>query len=306
MSWFTENDNTQKQLESIALYFNLGQILSVKRLAGYANKNYIVTTTTGEFIIKIVLNRTRVELEQEQIFTKRLKEYAFPAAYYLQSPHGSLCYQDENILAVVLQKKEGSVPERAAPVNRELGAQLARLHLLPTEGLPAKTSWMNPSYLPTALEVAEQHLEQQEVARFLQVYERIRPFQPASLPQSIIHGDVVPPNCLFLGSKLTAFIDWEEVTVGASILDLAMSVLLFCFVERRFQQNLFVHLLDGYTAVRPLTKDENDQLEIAVKYVGLSISMYFLLQFMLYHPDDHLKAMRTFYWDFQLDTWTIK
>jgi Ser/Thr protein kinase RdoA (MazF antagonist) len=305
MSWFTENDNIQKQLENIALYFGLGQVLSIKRLEGYANKNYIVTTTTGEFIVKIVLNRTRVELEQEQIFTKRLEEHAFPAAYYLQSPHGSLCYQDENILAVVLEKKEGRVPEKSEPVNHELGAQLARLHLIPTEGLPTKTSWMNPSYLPDVLEVATQHLEQEEVERFLRVYEQIRHFQPALLPQSIIHGDVVPPNCLFLDTQLTALLDWEEVTIGASILDLAMGVLLFCSVERRFQQNLFVSLLDGYTSIRPLTEDEHDQLAIAVKYVGLSISTYFLLQFMLYYPDDQLKAMRTFYWDFQLDTWTL-
>lgn len=307
MSWFTENDDTQRQLETISLYFDLGQVLSTKRLGeGYANKNYIVTTTTGEFVIKIVLNHTQAELGQEQTYLKRLAEHAFPATYYLLSPHGSFCYQDEHILAVALHKKEGSMPEKSEPTNRELGAHLARLHLIPTDALPPKASWMNQSYLPDALEVARQHLEQQEVQHFLQAYERIRHFQPTHLPQSIIHGDVVPPNCLFLGAQLTALLDWEEVTVGASILDLAMSLLLFCFVQRHFQQNLFAHLLDGYTAIRPLTKDEYDQLEIAIKYVGLTISTYFLLQFMLYHPDDHLKTMRTFYWDYQLDTWSIK
>ena len=45
---------------------------------------------------------------------------------------------------------------------------------------------------------------------------------------------------------------------------------------------------------------------VAVKYVGLTLSTYFLLQFMVYYPDDHLKAMRTFYWDYQLDTWVIR
>ena len=305
MSWFTEKDDDQKQLETISHYFGLGPVLSANRLGGHANKNYVVTTPMGAFVLKILLNHPRVDLEQEQRYLKRLEEYAFPAAYYLQSPHGSFCYQDEQILAVVLNKKDGAIPEMSEQVNSELGAQLARLHLLPTEGLPPKPSWMNSSYLPEALEIARQHLEPQEVDPFLQAYENVRRFQPDSLPQSIIHGDVVPPNCLFLGAQLAALIDWEEVTLGASMLDLAMSLLLFCFVRRRFQQNLCAHLLDGYTTIRPLTKNEDDQLEVAVKYVGLTLSTYMLLQFMVYYPDDHLKAMRTFYWDYQLDTWVM-
>src|SRR5450755_2142196 len=139
------------------------------------------------------------------------------------------------------------------------------------------------------------------MALFSQVYETLRSFQPGQLPQSIIHGDVVPSNCLYLGTRLVALLDWEEVTVGASLLDLAVSLLMFCFVKRQFQPNLCASLLDGYTAIRPLTKNEYDQLEVAVKYVGLTASTYFLLRFLVYHPDEQLAAMRTFYWDYQLD-----
>ena len=201
MSWFTEKDGDQRQLETISHYFGLGRVLSANRLDGYANKNYVVTTPMGAFVLKILLNHPRADLEQEQRYLKRLEEHAFPAAYYLQSPHGSFCYQDEQILAVVLNKKDGGIPEKSEQVNRELGAQLARLHLLPTEGLPPKSSWMNSSYLPEALEIARQRLEPQEVDPFLQAYENVRRFQPDSLPQSIIHGDVVPPNCLFLDAR---------------------------------------------------------------------------------------------------------
>ena len=47
MSWFTEKDGYQKQLETISHYFGLGQVLSANRLEGYANKNYVVTTPRG-------------------------------------------------------------------------------------------------------------------------------------------------------------------------------------------------------------------------------------------------------------------
>lgn len=305
MSWFTEKDGYLQQLETISRYFGLGHVLEAQRVGGHANKNYVVTTPQGAFVLKLLLNHPRADLELEQSYLNRLEASAFPAAYYLQSPSGSFCYQDEQLLAVALPKKEGGIPEKSEPVIRELGAHLARLHLLPTDGLPPKISWMNPSYLPEALEVARQHLELHEVDPFLQAYEAIRHFQPIQLPQSIIHGDVVPENCLYLGTRLVALLDWEEVTVGASLFDLAISLLLFCFVKRQFQPNFYASLLDGYTAIRPLTKEEYDQLEVAVKYVGLTISTYFLLQFLVYHPDEHLAAMRTFYWDYHLDMWTL-
>ena len=301
-----EQDNSLKVLEIIARYFGLGRVLEAQRLGGHANKNYLVTTPQGEFVLKILLNHPRAVLKQEQIYLKRLQEHTFPAAYTLLSPHGSFLYQDDHLLAIAFQKKEGGIPEKSEQVNRELGVWLARLHLLPTDGLPPKTSWMNPLYLSEALEEARRHLGEAVVVPFFQAYEAIRHFQQAVLPQSIIHADVVPPNCLYLGTQLVAFLDWEEVTIGTSLVDLAMSLLTFCFAKRQFQPHFWAALLDGYTAIRPLTTREYEQLEVAVKYVGLTISTYFLLQFLVYYPDEQLATMRTFYWNYHLDTWTLR
>ena len=306
MSWLIEPDDYIQQLETIAHYFGLGQVLEAQRLGGQANLNYLVTTPRGAFVLKILLNHSRAVLEQEQIYLNRLEEHAFPAAYYLKAPNGSLCYQDEHLLAVALQKIEGGVPKQSEPVSRELGTWLARLHLLPTDGLPPKKSWMNPAYLSEKLEVAKQHLDESDVAPFLQAYVAIRHFLPAQLPQSIIHGDGGPQNCLYLGTRLVALIDWEEVTVGTTLFDLAFSLLSFCFVGKQFQHNFWAAFLDGYTAIRPLTREEYDQLEVAVKYVALTASTFYLLQFMVSQPDDLLKTRSTFYWDFHLDTWTIR
>src|SRR5262249_6206767 len=145
-SWFTDENEVPKQLEAIAQYFGLGQIHSAIRLGGYANKNYLLTTSVGNFVVKILLNHKRTDLEQEFLYLKKLEEHQFPAAYYLPSPHGSFLYQNDELLAAVLPKKEGQVPEKSQLVNQELGLYLARLHLLPVDGLSPKPSWMNPTY----------------------------------------------------------------------------------------------------------------------------------------------------------------
>ncbi len=293
------------QLAAISSYFELGPVLSQQRVGGNANENYLVTTEEGEFIFKNLLNYPLEVLQQEMIFLQRLKDYAYPAAYYLSSPRGPSFYQDQNILAVVQRKLAGHIPERSAAVNREFGLHLARLHLLPTHALPHKRSWMNTNYLLESFKIAQQSADNLQIDRFLQAYEQVRHF-PATLPQSIIHGDATLYNCLFVGDHLSALLDWEEVTVGASLLDLAMSTLMFCFVKRVFQPPLLTGLLDGYMQIRPLIKEELGQLEVAVKYAGLMVSTYFLLQSLRDASSKSAKELLEFYWQCGLTTWTMQ
>ena len=294
------------QLTAISSYFELGPVLSQQRVGGNANENYLVTTKEGEFLFKNLLNHPLEVLQQEMIFLQRLKGHAYPAAYYLPSPHGPSFYQNQNILVVVQRKLAGHIPERSVAVNREFGLHLARLHLLPTHALPNKHSWMNANYLSEALKVTQQAGAKPETDRFLQAYEQVRHFQPVTLPQSIIHGDATLYNCLFVGAHLSALLDWEEVTIGASLLDLAMSVLMFCFVKRVFQPPLLTGLLDGYMQIRPLIKEELEQLEVAVKYAGLMVSMFFLLQSLQDASSESAKDLLEFYWQYGLTTWTMR
>ncbi|HEY5003826.1 MAG TPA: phosphotransferase [Ktedonobacteraceae bacterium] len=294
----------QAQLEVISSYFGLGPVLLQQRIGGHANENYLVTTASGEFIFKLLLNHPLEDLQQEMIYLQRLKDHAYPAAYYLPSPHGPSFYQNQNILAVVQRKQAGHIPERSAAVNREFGLHLARLHLLPTHALPDKHSWMNANYLPEALKVAQQSDDHQATDRFLQAYEQVRHFQPATLPQTIIHGDATLYNSLFIGNHLCALLDWEEVTIGAPLLDIAMAILMFCFVKRIFQPSLFASFMDGYMQFRPLIQDEQEQLEIAVRYAALMVSTYFLLQSLQDHAATSAKDLQEFYWSLDFDPWT--
>ncbi len=292
------------QLEAISSYFALGSVREQQRVGGHANENYLVTTELGEFVFKLLLNHPLRDFQQELVYLQRLEEHGYPAAYYLSSPHGTSCYQDGNVLAVVLRKKDGCIPERSTAVNWEIGSRLAQLHLLPTDGLPDKDSWMGVNYLPEALTLAERSGNHQKIDPFLQAYEQVRHFQPALLPQSIIHGDVTPYNCLFIGEQLSALLDWEEVTIGTSLLDFAMVTLMFCFVRRVFQPPLLTSLLDSYMQLRPLLKEELEQVEVAVKYAGLTVSTYFLLQSFRNSSSESAKDLQRFYWQCGLDTWT--
>jgi homoserine kinase type II len=305
MSWQNDPANLQALLTTTTTHFDLGTLLSWSRTSGNANKNYFVTTDKGEFLIKLLLNHPREDVEKELAYLQRLQQHAFPASYYLAAPDGSLYYLYEDTPVAVQQKLPGDRPFPSPQINRVIGEQLARLHAIPHHGLPKKSSWMDSEYLPGAIRLIQQHFPIEEAGKFNDLYDSLPHFDLTILPQSIIHGDLVTFNCLFVDATLSAIIDWEEVTVSISLIDFAFCLLNFCFPQNTFQPSLYHSLLDGYTQVRPFRQDEIDLLETAVKYVGLTGSAYFLLQFGLYHPDEQRKKWHTFFWDMGLDTWKI-
>jgi homoserine kinase type II len=302
MSHSTPNASVQQKLQAISHYFSLGTIRSSRRAIG-TNQNYFVTTTQGQFFFKIILTHSFEDVEKEAVYLQRLKVNAFPAAaYYIEAPDGSSVYHASDCIAVAMKKLKGKAPKVSERVCRTVGSNLARLHLVPADGLPEKGHWLDNTYLPEAIEVAKYTIGQGRLKELLRVYDRLRSFIPEAFPQSIIHGDLFTANCLFLDDQLCAFIDWEEVGTGASLLDVARSILGFCFVDQpsrwvEFAPHLYTSLLDGYLQIRLLTSDEQTHLEAAVKYACLTQPIWSLLQ------GEELKDLPLLLWI--LDTWAL-
>lgn len=305
MSWSRDDETLQEKLASVVHFFDLGSLLSRSRAGGYANKNYFVDTDKGEYVIKLFLPHQLDRLQRELLYLQHLAKHAFPAAYYLQAPNASFIYQDVDAVAVAMKKLPGQPPHPAQEVNKVLGSTLATLHTLPTQTLPVKKSWLDKAYLPEALEIIKSYLPPDELQPILHEYEGVRHFDPTHFPQTLVHGDLVPHNCLFVGNELTALLDWEEVCVGAAVQDFAVCVLNFCFSQKGFDQDLYLALYESYTYIRHLSKEERNAIELAVKYMGVTGSVTFLVQFGVYHPDEQLKASHAFYWQLGLDQWML-
>lgn len=147
----------------------------------------------------------------------------------------------------------------------------------------------------------------------LNVFHSLKHFQPAHLPQSIVHGDLCPDNCLFEGERLVAFVDWQEMGVTATLMDFTSTVLGFCFVDQDadsdywalFDPELYYALFESYTSIRPFSSAELAQLDAAMKYVGLTQPVWSMLNWQQYHSDQQMIETNTIYWKFSLDKLTL-
>ena len=162
---------------------------------------------------------------------------------------------------------------------------------------------MRSNYLADAIPVLENnYFDNKYVKELIQLHQALN-FKADSLPQSLIHGDCFPDNTLFKNEKFIAFIDWEDVCVGASLVEFALGIIAWSFKDNCFQVDLYNELHTNYTKNKPFTKDEEEKVEEAVHYVALTIAVWRFLYHNYYHPDEKLKNRFQSFWKQGLDKW---
>ena len=300
----------EAKLAAIAAHFGLGEVQSYTQITHCTNQNYLVTTTQGEYLFKIIINTTLEDILNGLPFLERLEACGFTATtYYLKSPRGEVAYHSPGCDAVVLRKLPGGIPELSSTVCREIGSHLAQLHLIPCDNLPEKRHWLHARYLSEIVEKAVKMYGPENLRETLKVSESLHDFQQETFPQSIIHGDLCAVNSLFEGEQLVAFVDWQDIGVSATIIDFVQTVQGFCFVDQDkdsdywalFDPELYRVLYESYTSIRPFSEYELAHLDEAMKYVGLIQPVWSMLMWEQYHPGEEMIETNLLYWKYGLD-----
>ena len=71
-----------EKLAAIADHFGLGQVHSFERAPG-TNQNFLVTTTEGDYLFKIIVNTTLENVLHGLPFLQRLEAYHFKVKQFL-------------------------------------------------------------------------------------------------------------------------------------------------------------------------------------------------------------------------------
>jgi Ser/Thr protein kinase RdoA (MazF antagonist) len=292
-----------ERLSIIAAAYGLGDVLGHRRMGG-TNDNYAITTPSGAYLCKILVNTTVDNILAGLPFLRRLEEYGFTKAVpYLRTPDGRTVLQEPDFAAVVLPFLDGTRPVPSVEVSREVGVVLARMHQVPADGLPDKRHWIDGRYLPETLAAALQRHGADRMPETLRVVDDLRGFDPRAFPQVIIHGDLDCSNSLMTDAGIR-FLDWQDVAVGAAIMDVAGAVLGYCFTKRGeqwdFQPDLYDVLASAYGSIRRLSRFEIDNLGAAVRYVAITQPIWLMSVWDQYRAGQEMDETSLFYWAYGL------
>lgn len=109
-----------------------------------------------------------------------------------------------------------------------------------------------------------------------------------TLPKGFIHIDIHDENVLFhpQRNQLLAVLDFDDMSFGPFLLDLAMTLCFWSSLQSKFQINYAQVFLREYQLTRkiPLTNDEWDRLELYC-YMTMFHQILFTIQSRDEHPD---------------------
>lgn len=262
-------DITEDDLRDFLTQYEVGELTSYKGIAeGVENSNFLLHTTREPLILTLYEKRVeRADLPFFLGLMQHLADRGLSCPLPLPRRDGALLGELSGRPAALISFLEGMwLRKPEAKHCREVGRALAQMHLagegfqltrpnaLSLEGW--KTLWEKSAARADEVEAGLEEEIGSELAYLDSCW-------PRDLPFGVIHADLFQDNVFFLGDQLSGLIDFYFACNDMLAYDVAICLNAWCF-EKDGSYNLTkgMALLEGYDAVRPLSRQERDALPV--------------------------------------------
>lgn len=262
-------DITEDDLRDFLTQYDVGELTSYKGIAeGVENSNFLLHTTREPLILTLYEKRVeRADLPFFLGLMQHLADRGLSCPLPLPRRDGALLGELSGRPAALISFLEGMwLRKPEAKHCREVGRALAQMHLagegfqltrpnaLSLEGW--KTLWEKSADRADEVEAGLEEEIGSELAYLDSCW-------PRDLPFGVIHADLFQDNVFFLGDQLSGLIDFYFACNDMLAYDVAICLNAWCF-EKDGSYNLTkgMALLEGYDAVRPLSRQERDALPV--------------------------------------------
>jgi homoserine kinase type II len=268
------------ELAAFMAAYDVGDVTGCKGIAeGVENSNYLVTTTTGPFIL--TLYERRVNPADLPFFIELMEHLAkngvkCPVPLHTRDGHAlrTLCGRP----AAVITFLNGMWPRRIEAWHcQELGKALAEMHVAGRAFAKRRDNnlslagWRD---LYVKVEGAAEGVEKGLHDTLHSEIESLSRSWPSDLPTGVIHADLFPDNVFFMGKVCSGLIDFYFACTDFLAYDLAICLNAWCFeADGALNVTKAAKLFAGYQAVRVLTPAEKAALPLLAR----GAAMRFLL-----------------------------
>ncbi|HEY4394919.1 MAG TPA: homoserine kinase [Polyangia bacterium] len=229
---------------------------------GTINTNVRVETDAGALFLRINEGKSLDDVGREAAIVAHLAARGVPTPVPRAARSGQPFGLWRDQIVSLFPWVPGRTLERAeltAEHGAQAGAALARLHLAGADFADRRAGRYEPDEIDRRLAhiagLGRPDLMPAQ-AILTATLASLAGGRAGELPTGVIHGDLFVDNVLYLDDRLAALLDFEQASWGRLGYDLAVTVLAFGFGRDDFRADVTRALLDGYTAVRPVTPTE--------------------------------------------------
>jgi len=279
-------------LKDFIAEYDAGEVISCKGIAeGVENSNYLVGTTTDQFIL--TLYEKRVNTDDLPFFLGLMNHLASEGIVCpvpIRGRDGSALRYLCGRPAALISYLQGMWPRRVQPFHcAGLGETMAKMHVAgesfeltrPNDLSLAGWRPLFEKCAPRAHEVQESLSQSLEAE--LDFLEENWPTD--GIPSGIIHADLFPDNVFFRGERLSGLIDFYFACNDFYAYDLAICLNAWCFEpDNAFNITKARLMLQSYGKIRPLSKKELSFLPLFARGSALRFLLTRLYDW-LNHPD---------------------
>lgn len=267
MGVFTHID--EENLKIFLKSYNFTDINSFTGInEGIQNTNYKIKLDLKDFILTIYEN---IDDENDINFFLNLMNHlssrGIKCPIPLKNSSSKMIGKIKAKPAALLTFLSGkSVTEIREIHTYQIGKALAELHLGGKNFKQKKRNELSISGWQKLLIKNKNKLNKLESKLFNKIKDKIIEIDrnwPKNLPSGIIHADLFPDNVLFTNNKVTGLIDFYFSCNDFFVYDLSICINAWCFNDNnKFIKGLFLSLIKGYEAIRPLSVNEINSIPI--------------------------------------------
>ncbi|MEA2935391.1 MAG: homoserine kinase type [Variibacter sp.] len=298
-------DVGSEDLAEFLARYDVGELLAYKGIAeGVENSNFLVHTSSGYFILTLYEKRV---VKSDLPFFIGLMEHLARRGLNCPQPvrdrSGAALGELAGRPAALVTFLDGMWVRRPSAWHcTAVGRVLAQFHIggadfpLRRPNALAVAGW-RPLYQDA--EPRGDTLQPGIIATIAHELDALEREWPKDLPSGVIHADMFPDNVFFLGRELSGVIDFYFACNDTFAYDIAICLNAWCFEpDHSYNVTKGRALLQGYDAVRPLSREERDALPILSRGAALRFLLTRLVDWLnvppgaLVRPKDPLEYLR--------------
>lgn len=296
----------RSELCEVAEAFDLGEVIGFQAIvAGTINTNVRIDTARGRYFVRVNEGKAEADVAWEARLVTALANggVAAPPPVIARDgrPYAPLAHTRKWVSVFPWRSGKHLEPNGVTPdLAGELGAQLAKLHLV---GLELPAAWRRGSiygheHLVTRFARIEANVDPalhyaiELLGEELSIASRAQSTR-ARATQGIIHGDLFRDNVLWEHGEIAAILDFEQASGGSLAYDLAVCINDWCW-NGAPRMELVRALVGGYRRVRDLTPSDREALPIEVRAAAARFTITRITDVYLARVDNPDKDFRAF------------